>query len=746
MRFYTLILLSFAIVGTTILCQRPSSKPLNVTTDKSTDDESWNPDAGYIAPYAATLIASSRQSDAYKIIDGDPQSFWQSDAPFPTHYIKDATQNILLHRNAKVRTDANLAKAIDGDLDTSTPSILSKGKYRLSIYFLKKSKIVYLGLKMGNSSKVSIRASDTQKELQYASSDSYQFKNFKLETTTQQLEFVSDRPFELFEVAATQGAPQEYVILDFGKTVPVGTIVTRHWSGEDNALHTSLELSKDGQHWQSVASLRSSLEHPFITNLPVEIEARYLKVTQHLKGKDWDKVFLWEVAAYDKYGQYGQPPQPQPSRVTVRELLGVNSTWGWGHNEYSDLLAAADGPNCYAPLVSHARNYHDLKWDVHTPTHIPNYVNMAAGKGSEVHWWLNWDREYAAWCKANLKTQTTLQIHHFDDADWIDPYKNAYDIGRAFAKHFGTTTGNGMVEILEVGNEPWQYNAATYRKILTGMAAGVKASDPQMQVLPCALQAADPAMEQSKIFMNYMGVRLPQAAAKHIDGLNIHCYSYLQDEENQRIAVQPEHPNSSFREIFSNIRFRDHNLPELPVYLSEWGWDHTGGGEACTHSECVSEKAAAAYGVRGALMAMRSGIARATWFFFANEARPSSLYTRSGLTGSVHTKFRPKRVYHALHNLIKLVGDRYFLDVIQEKDNGWIYLLGDADGDATHLIAWLPRNGDDTRTETFVLASDLSSAIQQRHGIRLDGLTAQGKRVSLEKQRDGRLVIPWYDK
>lgn len=749
-------LLSFSLIATSCTMQMEEQNATKVIQQKlegsgklptSEDTTRWNPDAGLIHPYPAQLTTSSNPSAAAKIMDGDPQTFWQSEAPFPTNYINHSAQNILLQKGNQLLASPDLnsfTAATDGDLNTNIKVNNSKGNYWLSINFSDASTIQFLGLKCGNSAAIEISATDksgNSTNLTYSKSDSYQFKNLTLGGEYTRIVLRSEQAFEVFEIAALDDYPREYAILDFGKKVPVGTVYSRHLAGQNNAVSTTISLSNNQMDWEQVAVLNPQIEHTFITNLETETPVRYLKIEHRLQPNDWNKVYLWEVAVYDKYGQYGAPPVAQKSKVTVSELLGVNATWGWGHNKYSDLLKAKEGPECYAPLASHARNYHDLKWDISDPTHVPDYKKMAAGEGSEVHWWLNWDQEYAAWCKADLKTQTTLQIHHFKDNDWDNPYENAYQIGKSFANHFGETNGNGMIETLEVGNEPWQYEAATYRQILLGMAKGAKEADPNLKVFPCALQAADPAMEKTKIFMNYMGVRLPQEVAPYIDGLNIHCYSYMQNKENQRIAVAPEHPNSSYREIFSNVRFRDRNLPNKPIYLSEWGWDHTGGGEACTHSECVSEKAAAAYGIRGALMAMRSGVERATWFFYANEARPSSLYTRSGLTGSVKTDFKPKMAYRAFINLVNLVGDQHFLEVVQEDEKGWVYLLGDEDGTATHLVGWLPINGDDTREETFVLSADLTKKISQKYGVRLDGLTVQGKRINLSLNVDNQIVV-----
>ena len=77
---------------------------------------------------------------------------------------------------------------------------------------------------------------------------------------------------------------------------------------------------------------------------------------------------------------------------------------------------------------------------------------------------------------------------------------------------------------------------------------------------------------------------------------------------------------SIFREILQIIRFRDANLPSLPIYVTEYGWDSPGGGEVCYSqmTRCVSEWDQAVYLARGLLMLARLGMQRATVFFYAN--------------------------------------------------------------------------------------------------------------------------------
>ncbi len=493
-------------------------------------------------------------------------------------------------------------------------------------------------------------------------------------------------------VPGTQNDINESVTFDFGKPRPVGQIHTRHWAGEvGTATTTNVYLSNDGENWQKVATLDPTALHTVVTILPSEILARYLRLEHQLVRKDWNKAFLWEVKAYDKNGPYGERPTTTQGNVTLREMLGVNGYWSFGTDQYSDQLAPDGGPFRFKPVASHLRNYHDMTWDLKSPSDPIDFDKMAKGGGTHATEWLNWDKEYKTWHDAaGMNVQASFQFYKFKHGDWATPRESGYQYAKAFTRHFGNKNGNGYICSIEIGNEPWEYPANVYREILLGMAQGAEQGDPNVEVFPCALQAVDPLAERHGLWKNYIGDRITPESAKLLDGINIHCYSYLNDGKGKRRAVHPEHPGSSFWEMLNAIRWRNQNMPGKKIYLSEWGWDCDGAGEDCTHQECVSEANAAAFAIRGAMIAARLGIDRATWFFHANDKTGSSLYTRSGLLGSAKTGFQKKRPFYALESLIKLVGNKYFHSILQENEQVWAYYLGDSNGRITHLIAWRP--------------------------------------------------------
>jgi len=149
------------------------------------------------------------------------------------------------------------------------------------------------------------------------------------------------------------------------------------------------------------------------------------------------------------------------------------------------------------------------------------------------------------------------------------------------------------------------------------------------------------------------------------------------------------------RGILNDLRYRDANFPGKKMFVSEWGWDSDGAGESCTHNECVSETAQAIYGVRYAMMLSRLGIDDMTWFFYANGNSPSSLFTRSGLTGSSATSFMEKKSFIAFEALLHHIGNDYFLDTLVENNNHWVYLFGDSTGTPTYLVGWRPVDESD---------------------------------------------------
>jgi hypothetical protein len=685
----------------------------------------WDADAGYIPSLTIgkTPIPSSG-TDANLGIDGSPNNHWTSGDPLPQNYIARTDQNDLMGTASSLCTHSgisNISELTDGSTASNTNvPIDGTGEAWIRFTFPSSQEILLISTKFNATADVEIYINDGTGDIlinTYTPSENYAVKRTDIETSIQSIMIRSSAAFTVFEIAGLYDIPKEFYAVDLGSIQEIGHIHTKHWAGSGDgsgaATAAALYLSEDNINWIKIRDLNPHTVGVIQTEIYPVMNARYIKVEYDVVPNNWNKVFLFELSAYDRYNIFGEAPIPNQGTKTLGELIGLNAIWGWGHSEYSSFLVDGEGPFLHNAYASHARNYHNMNWDVLDPDNTPDYTAMAAGGGTEAQWWLNWDQEYAPWVNAGLEVETTISIKDYMN-DWDTPYQSAYNYGYAFANHFGATNGNGLVHSMEVGNEPWFYDASLYNDILRGMAEGAKAADPNMLLFPCALQTHDPfAEESSSYFKNYMGARITATEAVSLDGLNVHNYSYsrLDDGGNgTRIGVHPEHPSSSMREILNTIRFRDQNMSGKQIYLSEWGWDFPGDNSFCTYEECVSKEAAAYYSVRAVLHYMRLGVDRMTWFFYADgTGTNSSLYTRSGLTESIDHNFTKKTVFYAFEAMKNRLGDRYFIDIIQEDKDAYIYAFGDANGNISHYVAWKPIDGNDTATSMVTFNSGMQT-------------------------------------
>ncbi len=702
----------------------------------------WDPNAGYIAPLTKgkTVIPSSG-TNMFQVNDENSSTHWTSDSPLPTNYIARADQNTFLGQASTLCTYSaigNITMVTDGSVVNSTNVTTDLSGSAWVKFTLPTAKDLLLSsMKFQGNADIEIyatTAAGTNLVGTYTVAENYSTKKITLPTDTYtELEFRSTSNFGIFEIAALEEHPREFCTIDLGTLQEVGHIHTKHWAGSGAASGGAIYLSTDNSNWTKVADINPETIGTIVNEVNPPIDARYIKVEHSVIPNDWNKVFIFEIAAYDRFNNFGPIPTANPSTQTLEETMGINGIWGWGHSSYSNLLNPGEGPDLYNTFSTHARNYHSMSWDVLDPDNAPDYVTMSNGGGTEAQWWLNWDQEYGAWIGSGLEVQASIFIKDFQ-GQWDTPYASAYTYGYNYAEHFGPTNGTGHITAIEVGNEPWFFDTLSYNAILRGMAEGAKAADPAMEVYPCALQAHDPSAElPTSFFHNYLGFRVKEDMAPYLDGINVHNYSYeiLDDGNATRVAVHPEHYESGMKEIFNEIRFRDQNLPGKKIYVSEWGWDFPGPNSSCTHSECVSPQAAAVYSVRGALFYFRLGVDRMTWFFYGDDedgGGASSLYTRSGATESADFNFTKKTSFYAAEALRLHLGDRYFLSVVKEDDEAVIYAFGDATGNITHYAGWRPIDGDDVSTANV---SFTTPNLEPKSAIHIEGLDSIGTNVSL---------------
>ena len=679
----------------------------------------WDPDAGIVPSLTklpgVTVTASSNQGSVHKVLDNSDSTQWMSSHCLPSGYFTRPDVNILLDACANGRCSASavprndIAGATDGTpykvghLSAATDINGRKSAFfSVNICTPTELKVLSIDGIFKNTTEVLVFKVEGSSVLVATlnQSNNYHLKQvYGINYPVNRIELRSDSDIALREIAAVgPNGCKETVKVDLGALKNVGTIRTRHWAGSNTALSLGLKTSVDGVHWKLVKALDPNALYAVTTQL-ASASIRYIQLEYQLALRDYDKVYCWEIDAWDENGQWGQKVIPKPQSNALRSILGVNGIWGWGHKMFSIDLKRDEGPWLYNTVASHARNYHNLNWDVTDPDNDPHFQGMGQGHGTQAKKWLNWDNEYEAWNNASLMVDASIQFNNksFSQSVWNHPEQAASNYGNAFAKYFGPG-GKGLVAAMEVGNEPWDYDAAFYATVLKGMSEGAKKGDPQIKVLPGAFQADD-----KHATGNYIGTRVLPEVAANIDVINFHTYSYYRTEQGTRTGIYPEHSESSFNSLRNIIRWRDTNMPSAPIWVTEWGWDAPGEGENCVVPECVSETEQGIYGIRGLLILARHNIEKATWFFYANSDTCNTLYCRSGLTASRKHNFVKKKVFLEFESLLNIIGNKYFLGIVQEDSDAYIYLFSDSPNSGnsndtlssllqktSYLMAWRP--------------------------------------------------------
>ncbi|WP_417599746.1 T9SS type A sorting domain-containing protein [Owenweeksia hongkongensis] len=707
----------------------------------------WNRNAGVNPSLTRTAIVTASSENGAKVaansIDGDENSIWESKSPLPSSFISDGNQNLLLGLQPSTSSSpSNIVKLTDGSNSGSASfAINSNGKSHVRVNLLTSTKVSLITFKANvGAAGVDVTIfepnGDSSVIGQFTSASNYGYEKFYTTKIVAAIKLSSTESFSVTELGAVGPSLFEDLDIDLGSTQSIGWIYLRAYSSS-SADSIVVFGSTNQSTWTKAVTTDNNLYFTIPYQVKPNIQARYVKVRTYMKLEDYKRAAVGEIKVFDENGIYGALPAANPAIRPLKDMIGINGIWGWGTSDYSDLATNNKTTNLYSRVGTHARNYHEMEWDVADPDITPVYTGMP---GSLNKSWLDWDREYQTWKNDGLVVQTSIQFttSWLPENLWNNPYQAAYNYGYSFASYFGPTNGNGLVTTMEVGNEPWDYDSTFYKNVLLGMAKGAKDADPAMEVFSCALQSGDPTTEETSASRNYMGVRLPENAAQYLDGLNVHHYSYISDPTTgNRVATFPENPASTMRGIVSDIRFRDANMPGKKILMSEWGWDSDGAGEPCSHNECVSEEAQAMYAARGIFMLDRLGVDRATWFFYGNLPYGSSLYTRSGLTGSKNTNFAPKKSFYTVEHILEKMGDSYFLEVISESEDAWAYLYGDSLGNPTHVVAWKPVDAN----------SSLTTALQVNKGYQADsvwiydGQSSIPALTSIPKNKNGEMTL-----
>jgi hypothetical protein len=347
-------------------------------------------------------------------------------------------------------------------------------------------------------------------------------------------------------------------------------------------------------------------------------------------------------------------------------------------------------PELYAPVCRLLRDYHPMDWDTTKDTSKPTQFPFAANR-------VDWSKLYGGWTRRGYEVNACVMFDNLKFAAWKDPAADARRYGEAFAKFFGPSGEHPWVTSVEIGNEPAEYSPEQYRTIFENMARGLRAGDPRMKIVTCAVMTGKPD-KWSK----------PVAAVEGLndlyDVLNIHSYAMKEQWPTWRRS-HPEDPSIPYlKSIEALIEWRDKHAPGKQVWLTEFGYDSTTKPNHPTGDFAkwvgVTDEQQAQYNVRSFLVFSAMRIDRAYLFFFNDKDEPQ-LHGASGITRD----FKPKPSFYAMAHLYQTLGEHRFTKTVARTDSLYCFEYAPANGGGDRVfVAWSPTSGQKPATHRLPIS------------------------------------------
>jgi hypothetical protein len=397
----------------------------------------------------------------------------------------------------------------------------------------------------------------------------------------------------------------------------------------------------------------------------------------------------------------------------MKDFIGIN-----GHTVGFDA-------KLYAPVARLARDYHPYLWDVHDKPGAATALPMAqhidwddkSGKFRSWHKPVDWKELYGDWIKAGFEIDATIQIEGVPYAKWPDRQKNLFEYGKAFAECFGPSHEN-LVTSAEIGNEPAGggkgYTPEQYKEVFQSMAKGLRAGDPKIKIVTCAVQAGktDGYCEPIDVLKGLSNL---------YDVINLHQYAFLKGWPSME-RTYPEDPRFHFIPILEDaIKWRNQNAPGKPVWITEFGYDastkqSTTGWKGCTDMQ------QAQWIVRSFLAMSAIDIQRAYLYFFDDGDTPS-LHAASGITRN----FEPKMSYWAMGHLYRSLGDYRLNKPIEKVANG------------AYVFEYV--NGQDPTKLVWVVWSATGANKEMQKALTLPGKVVKAERMPTTKDEQTAVTV-----
>jgi hypothetical protein len=341
---------------------------------------------------------------------------------------------------------------------------------------------------------------------------------------------------------------------------------------------------------------------------------------------------------------------PAAEKPLMRDFMGIN-----GHYHFR--------PELYRPTSCLVRNYHPMPWDIGDdggaePLLPLSRMQIDAGP-------VDWEKLYGSWKAEGYRIDASLQFEFIKPEKWSDMGGALHRYGKAFAAALGPSSPASLVEAAEIGNEPANYDDATYRQVFENLAKGLREGDAKLKIVTAAAMAKD-ADKYSK------NMAVLDGLGSLYDVINIHSYSMIEGWPTWR-RVYPEHPGIPYLNLIDDlVKWRDANAPGKELWLTEFGYDASSqkppaeGDMARWVSSTEVEQAQ--WIVRSFLIFAALDLDRAYVYYYNDDDKPS-FHASSGITRN----FVPKPAYWAMAHLHKTLGDYRFARVVEKSPDLYIY-------------------------------------------------------------------------
>ena len=334
-------------------------------------------------------------------------------------------------------------------------------------------------------------------------------------------------------------------------------------------------------------------------------------------------------------------------------------------------------PGLYRPVTRLVRDYHGFEWDVGKDTDY--YPRFPLSRNM-----VNWETLYGGWKKAGYSTDVCVMFDQAPPAQWTDMARDAWGYGFQFARFFGPSGKQKLAEAVEIGNEPGNYDDASYRRLFENAAAGMRQGDPKLLIATCAMFAHSSG-RYNKDLATIKGLEALY------DVITVHSYPQLEGYPTWRRSFPEDARLAFLKDIRDVIAWRDANAPGKQVWLTEFGWDATTQPQAAEGDfkkwVGVTDEQQAQYLVRAFLVLSEFALDRAYIFWFNDDDKPM-VHGSSGLT----RHYQPKPSFHAVAHLFATLDDYRFGTVVTRKpDDLLVYEFRDgANPDQRIWAVWSP--------------------------------------------------------